>query len=361
MGDMSFAHLKTPFFALCFSALAVFPYRPTGSEPAPVMADTAQLRAALAATFGGDFEIVRHELRSGLPERSGTFWLVHARPKRSGDFRLQYRYRYVDHVHPEAPLYTHVERESYIRVGERGCLRRRQAKDVCLGDTIILPFVLDDFSRHTFSLRYQGPASTDTLAREWTNEADRSSADPVPNPAAPTLRYVGSGASVRLHRRPGSTTVYSATFEAAAPGRLNLAVHAATPGEPASTSAAGSVPVIVVPRGQPVTVLLQNEHVRGVDDVRGFSSSSGNQYLTTALLLQPGDRITLEYHSVTVNGFDHPMPGTGQVGESVRGRGGIFAVQPAIERFPFSLDPRDRFNAWIVRHLPAQRSCGARC
>jgi hypothetical protein len=145
-----------------------------------------------------------------------------------------------------------------------------------------------------------------------------------------------------LHRVLGGTTVHSATFEALAPGRFNLGVTVRHPGAaPSSPSPYGSVPVIVVPRGQPVTVLLANEQVTGVDSIRNFSSHTGNQYLTTHLLLQPGDRISLEYSHVTIRGRDP--------------RADTTHVAPSITRHPFDPNLGERFNAWVARYLPRER------
>ena len=321
--------LSTLAAAVVLAAAAASPGR-LAAQP-----DTARLRQALDQTIGRDFRIVRHELSSGLRERSGTFWLVHVRPRRSGGYQLRYRYKYVDGVRPENPLYTHVQHESYITVGVRGCLRRQRRNTVCLGDTLILPFVVNNFSGHTFTLAYSGPV-TEPAEPPAEDRAPGS----VPNPAGAYLEYLGSSAEVMPHRALGSTTVYSASFRALAPGRFNLSLRAPTAGAPAAPGAGGgSVPVIVVARGQPVTVLLSVESVTGVDERRGFSSHSGNQYLTTPLMLQPGDRISLEFLTRTVRGRD----------DTER-----LAVEPVITRLPFALDRRDRFNAWIADHLPGR-------
>lgn len=307
------------------------------SEATP---DTARLRQALATAFGEDFDIARTELRSGLAERGGTFWLVYATPRRSGDFELRYRYDYRNRVRPHDPLFTHVEHTSYVRVGERGCWRRRQAKDVCLGDTLILPFVVDDYTGHVFSLARRGSsAGGGAGAAEAALVAAAAAVDSIPNPLFVHLRYLGTRSYEMLRRNGGGTTVYSAEFQAVAPGRFNLGLNG-------GTSAAGSIPVIIVPRGQPVTVLLANETVEGTDRVRGFSSHGGNQYLNTLLLLQPGDRITLE--------FSHRALSARQEREQGSGARETADVAPVITRFPFHLDAGERFNAWIVNHLPAQ-------
>ena len=255
----------------------------TGATP-----DTAQLHRALAAALGEDFQIVHTELSSGLRERGGAFWLVHAMPRRSGMFELRYRYDYRDLTRPQDPRYTHVEHTSYIRVGERGCWRRRQAKDACLGDTVILPFVVDD-TGHTFALTFRESSG------DWNGEADAQvppGTESVPNPLSAHLRFLGAGrhhTPSRAATGPGrGRTTFTAAFVAVAPGRFNLSLSS-TP------SAAGSVPVVIVPRGQPVTVLLWREQITARHETQRFASHWGNEYRTSVLLLQPGDRITLEY------------------------------------------------------------------
>ncbi|HEX2206910.1 MAG TPA: hypothetical protein VHG93_04455 [Longimicrobium sp.] len=315
-----------------------------------VAADTARMRRALAEAFGDDVEIARTELTQGLPERSGTFWLVYARPRRSGNYHLRYRYDYRDPVRPNDPLYTRVEHTSVIRVGERGCWRRREGRDVCLGDTIILPFVAG-FTGHTFHVTRRALEENGTLPA-LPVRADTAGSGAVPNPLSAHLRYLGSGSYEMLRRSGGGNVFYNATFEAVAPGRFNLAVASREADEDAPpVSSSGSVPVIIVPRGEPVTVLLQNETVVGMNGNDGFSSHSGNQYLTTVLILQPGDRITLDYGSRAL-----PRPGRDRVVGFAAAwrRGALGAPTPVIAGFPFHLDLDERFNAWIAPHLPAE-------
>jgi hypothetical protein len=313
------------------------PTTTTVPAPRPTPPDTSQLRQALAAALGGDFRIVRHELSPGTPERTGPFWLVFAQPTRSGDFALSYRYQYVDQARPERPLYTHVVHDSYIRVGERGCWRRRQARDICMGDTIILPFVIGPHYGHLFTVTYRGPDTGRLLSED--SRGLSPGVDSIANPAAPQLRLVGWGTSVQQHRRPGATMVHNATFEAGAPGRFNLALSPRIEGVPTSAVAtSGGTPVIVVPRGQPVTVLLEREQVTGIDSINNFRSNSGNQYLTSHLLLQPGDRISFEFGRLVQNGRD---PG-----------GHVPRPAPVIARAPFALDVGRGFDAWVIDHLP---------
>jgi hypothetical protein len=333
---------KGPLLAVALSLCApvLVPLHAAPLRPAPgVTPDTARLRQALATAFGEEFEIVRTELSTGIAERGGTFWLVHARPRRSGDYELRYRYQYRDRVRPHDPLYTHVEHTSYVRVGASGCWRRREGKDVCLGDTIILPFVVDDYTGHTFTLGRRGStASGGAGEREPPPPLEMApEVDSVANPLSAHLRYLGTTSQEMLRRSGGGSVVYSAEFQAVAPGSFNLSLNG-------GASAAGSIPIVIVPRGQPVTVLLANETVVGTDQLQGFSSHTGNQYLTALLLLQPGDRISLEYRHHTFSARQEREQG------SRAGR--MEDVVPVITRLPFHLDTGERFNAWIAPHFP---------
>lgn len=324
---------------LC-AAVSIPPHASSSPVPATGAApDTARLRQALGTAFGDDFEIVRTEVSSGLSERGGTFWLVHARPRRAGDYELRYRYDYRDPVRLRDPLYTHVEHTSYIRVGERGCWRRRQRKDVCLGDALILPFVVNDHTGHVFTLGRRGSSAGGGAGEAPPPVEMAPAVDSVANPLSAHLRYLGTRSYDMLKRSGGGTTVRSAEFQAVAPGSFNLSLWD-TP------SAAGSIPIVIVPRGQPVTVLLADETVVGTDQLRGFSSHSGNQYLTTVLLLQPGDRIALEYRR-------HEVTARQEFAATAAARPGEDAA-PVITRFPFHLDAEQRFNAWIAPHLPVR-------
>jgi hypothetical protein len=356
------ALLMGPLLATALSLGAAAPSPRADAPPrlAPrAEPDTARLREALAAAFGDDMEIVRTELSHGLRERGGTFWLVHARPRRSGYYAMQYRYDYRDHHRPENPLYTHVEHTSSIRVGERECRRRREGKDVCLGDTVILPFVVNDYTGHTFQVTRRALPANESFP-ELPLQADTAGTGAVDNPLAAHLRFHGTGSHEMLRRNGGGSVVYSAVLEAVAPGRFNVAVSSRREdGTVPKVTPFGSIPVVIVPQGEPVTVLLENETVEGHNARDGFSSHRGNQYLATVLLLQPGDRITLEYGSGALPGPRHggPPPPAAEAWPALAQNGSrLGPPEPAIAAFPFELDVDQRFNAWLAPHLPSASS-----
>jgi hypothetical protein len=105
---------------------------------------------------------------------------------------------------------------------------------------------------------------------------------------------------------------------------------------------AGGVPVIIVERGTPVTWLAAQE---AVSEYTGrFSSHAGNSFLTSPVIMQPGERLTLRYHGFTRRGF-----GAGRE----RGVEENY-LPPVITRLPFGVNPDESFNEWLVKHLPGR-------
>jgi len=324
-----------------FLSLALALSRPAGAQPsgAPLpdaaRPDTASIRQGLAAALGSDAEIIRTELHSGLSERGGIFWLAHVRTLRSGDYSLRYVHEYIDRVRPGDPLYTHVEHTTAFSVGEAGCARKAEGRTACLGDVIVIPVMAGDgrgpLGGHVFEASRRGDAGA------WQRFEEPAPADgraaTTPNPAAPQLRYLGTRLAEMPHRALGETMELSAVFEAGAPGALELSVGGTT------------VPVVVVARGTPVTVLLEHERIREYHQQAGFASHTGSQYSTDVLLLQPGDRMDVEFLSRTVRGRDF----TGPEKEAFR------RSMPEITVRPFRVDRERRFNAFIAEHLPAGR------
>lgn len=304
-------------------------------SPAITHPDTARIRQGLAAALGSDFEIVRTELHAGLYTRAGTFWLAHVRPLRSGSYSLRYVHEYVDHARPDDPLYTHVEHTTGFTVGEAGCARRAERRTACLGDVIIIPVVTGDgrvvLGGHVFEASRRGDAGAWPPSSEPAMEDERAAT--TPNPAAPHLRYRGARLDEMPHRALGATMTLSAVFEAGAPGALELSIGGIT------------VPVVVVERGTPVTVLLGHEQIRQYHEDAGFASHTGSEYGADVLLLQPGDRMDVEFLARTVHGHDF----------TAEERDAFRRTPPEIAVRPFRVDRARRFNAFIADHLPATR------
>jgi hypothetical protein len=138
-----------------------------------------------------------------------------------------------------------------------------------------------------------------------------------------------------------------ADFEAVGPGRFNLLVSSSPQNVRPGASAVGSIPIIVVARATPVTLLAGHEEVRGFAmgyDGREYeSSTSGNSYMTNVIIMQPGDRISLRYFTAVRGREFERGPDTRDPGENLR---------PVISIYPFSIQPVYDFTDWIVATLP---------
>lgn len=348
--------LRLLLAALCLCAGAAAQEQ---KEPAKKFEPTAaqkteaeRMRGALAETVGERFEVARHRLvRRSRWHGSAVYWLAHLRAQRPGEYYVRYKYRYKDRVNPRDPLYTFVEHQTLVRVGPRNCERRPRFNFICVGDTFILPVLVGDHSEHTFSLEAQPFSPGDPATAKMLRQMDENKLyrEPVPNPARAFLKYVGSRAEVSLHRSPGYTVRYEATFEAVAPGAFNLALHAnSTESAPPTAGAVNSTPIIVLDPKAPVTVLSSGDNVRGYGE-RFSSSGGGTSYLTTPVILQPGELITLYYLGYSRRGLSAELERREEPGANLKDR------LPVITLLPFSLDPARDFNEWVVEFLPPAR------
>lgn len=323
----------------------------SGQTRKPKQPDATALRSKFVTAFGRDFDLVKDEFKTRVNESSGeSYWLAYAKPKHAGYFYLQYRYRYND------KLYSHVEREIRFGVGPKGCRRGPPYAGTysrfCLGDTVIVAVVIDRYTEHEFKLVKAEPLNDE---KDWETFDDKHPAvrdqgldqTQIANPAAEHLKYVGSRSHKMLHRSLGYTLELHADFEAVGPGRFNLLVSSSPQNVRPGANAVGSVPIIVVARATPVTLLAGHEEVRGFAlgyDGREYeSSTSGNSYMTNVIIMQPGDRISLRYFS-TVRGREFESgPDARDPSENLK---------PVISVHPFSPGPAYDFTEWIVAALP---------
>lgn len=317
-------------------------------EPTPAQAaEAARLRGALVGALGEDFDIPRERLtRRSNWHGGGLYWLAHLRAKRPGGFSVKYKYRYKDHVKPHDPLYTFVEHQTFVSVGPRGCERRPRSNSVCVGDTVILPVVVNDYTEHTFSIEAQPYAPGDGSTEKTLRNMEEAGLyrEPVPNPAENFLRYVGRRAHYSPHRAPGYTMTYEATFEAVRPGSFNLAVGTSvSPAGP--PTAAGSVPVVIVEKGAPITVLSVKDDVHGYTE-RFSSRGGGTSYLTTPVLLQVGERLTLKYSGYSRRGLSPGGENRDALEATVKDHA------PVIALLPFHIEAARDFNEWVIDFFP---------
>lgn len=364
-------HLHLPFVTSVFSRILLFavlvgsallvsaqetqrvrPAKPVNLE---------QLRAKFEAVVGKDFEVVKGELKGrSNASGGGSYWLAHIKPKHPGSFKLIYRYNYND------PHYSHVEREFGLNVGRKGCRRGVPSAGsyhrFCVGDTIIFPVAIFNFTEHEFSLTStEYTPEQDAIWETTYPESPDLSAErtPINNPLADHLRYVGSSSHRLLHRNGGYTLEGYAMFEAQSPGRFNLTVSAVYPDLPSavlsSVPASGGTPIIIVSRDTPVTLLASHHEVRGY--TMGFngqeyvSSVSGDAFMVDLMILQPGDRISLKYFT-TIRRRDYERRERAG-GDSSSGDEPTDKVPvPLVSKLPFALNTEYNYTEWLMDYLP---------
>jgi hypothetical protein len=316
-------------------------------------ADSASLRSSFLAAFGSDFELVKDELNTRSSESGGgTFWLAYVKARQPGYFTLQYSFKRDD------KHYSHEEREIHFTVAPKGCRRGSPSSGVysrfCMGDTIIVPVFVAGASSHQFKLTKQPPAADEdwrTFDEKYPDSRDRDlDKTPVGNPSE-SLRYVGRRAHKSLHRSLGYTLQLEAEFEAVKPGKFNLLVTSSSRSTKPGETPSGSRAIIVVDRDTPVTLIAGREQVRGFtmghDGREYVSSTSGNSYMTSLIVLQPGDRISVQYVSLRRSGnFErrtHSRLDNADPDEK---------TEPVISVHPFALETRYDFGGWLVNYLP---------
>lgn len=315
--------------------------------------DSASLRASFLAAFGNDFELVKDGITSRTDEQGGgMFWLAYVKPHGPGHFSVQYSFKRDD------KHYSHEEREIHFGVAPKGCRRGPPSGGVywrfCMGDTIIVPVLIAGASSHQFKLTKRAPAADEDwkiFDEKYPETRDQGlDKTPVTNPSE-SLRYVGRRSHKMLHRRPGYTLQLHADFEAVKPGKFNLLVSTSAYNAPSEKTPAGSIPIIVVDRNTPVTLIAGREEVRGFtmghNGQEYVSSTSGNSYMTNLIVLQPGDRISVLYLSaIRSPQFErqgYARPGAVDPAE---------ATAPVISVHPFSLERKHDFGVWLADYLP---------
>lgn len=307
--------------------------------------DAAALRTKFIAAFEKDFDLLKDEMKTRSVERGGgTYWLAFVKPKRTGYFYLQYRYQESGHLDIR-------EHEIRFSIGSERCRRGAPSSGVygrfCLGDTIIVPVLVNSYAGHEFKITKAEYTNEKEDASASTADSSHLDTSPVDNPALPTLRYAGRESHKSLHRSLGYTLNLTAQFVAASPGRINLVVSAVGFGNAAIKSNEG-VPIVVLPLGAPATLIAGREEVRGYrkgfDGREYLASTSGNSYMTQVWILQPGDRISVRYFSVVRSGeLERRF--------SADARDPSEDLNPVINVRPFAPDIRYDFTEWIVEYL----------
>lgn len=348
------------FFQLFHGSLSLV----SAQKRQPKSVGLDQLRRDFVAAVGKDFELVKDELKARAnASGGGTYWLAHLKPNHPGYFKLTYRYNYND------PHYSHVEREFSLSVGRKACRRGVPSAGsyhrFCVGDTIIFPVIINNFTEHEFSLTSsEYKPEDDATWEKVTGDQPGMSADRVPakNPIADHLRYIGISSHRLLHRNGGYTLEGFAEFEAQNPGRFNLTVsalyHDLSSAVLSGIGTGGGVPIIVVSRETPVTLLASHHEVRGytmgLNGHEYISSVSGDAYMVHLMILQPGDRISHKYFTtIRSRQFERSELAAGQANEaSSRSESQDKLPSPLITKNPFALNSEYDFTEWLADYLP---------
>lgn len=202
---------------------------------------------------------------------------------------------------------------------------------------MILPFIINKFTGHQFSITKREYSGSDEPPGVW--QQDESDTSQVDNPAREQLKYLGFSSQKLLHRNGGYTLQVHAEFEAISAGRFNLSLNDGSSG----------IPILVVASGVPLTLLSLHEEVtgfsRGYNGKEWASSSSGNSYYASIHVLQPGDRIALQYSTIRRSArSERAARSQSKFRDQVE--------PPKIGKLPFSLDANQFFNVWVVNYLP---------
>ncbi len=307
------------------------------------------MRKRFAEAVEQDFEIVKDVLHERPVARGGeTYWLVHAKPKRTGHYALKYTCRYTHgREHPEEG-----ESEIFVQVAEAKSRRKNHVNSglgsFCLGDTIIFPIRMDHSADHRFSLKSAhrngkaiGPGEQPMILPEEPSSAGR-----VDNPLEAHLEYLGTVRSVMPHRNAGEETVtWSAVLKAKSAGRFNLGLSTATTG---TDPVIQGIPILIISPETPVTAIAHDQRTVQYSDNKRFAAHSGHQFTTNLLILQPGDTFALEYLSQT----KRQSPGSRPSQQDTADRD----KQPvlSIRDLPFAVDKDWGYNQWLIDHLPPE-------
>jgi hypothetical protein len=333
-------------------------------EPARKLVDLEQLRSTFVAAVANDFELVKDEIKQRSNQSGGgTYWLALLKAKHPGTFKLSYRYNYND------PLYSHVERSFNLNIGRKSCRRGVPSYGsyfrFCLGDTIIFPVVINNFTEHEFMLKSTAytPEQDAVWEKVYKEPRDESlDQTAVNNPAADLLRYVGSSSYKLLHRNGGYTLEAQAVFEAQNPGRLNVGLGAEFPDWPSAVlssvgvgNGGGSTSIIIVSRDTPLTLLASAHEVegytRGYDGREYVSSTSGDGFMVDVIFLQPGDRISLKYYSTIRSArYERREHAGNNAGSDEDAPEKV--PPPVISKHPFALKTDYNFTEWLEDYLP---------
>ncbi|HRH41273.1 MAG TPA: hypothetical protein PKY82_06470 [Pyrinomonadaceae bacterium] len=319
---------------LCFQAVTV---------------NLKNLQSAFIAKFDKDFQFIKGEVKNHQEEKElQKYWLAQVKPKNTGYFTIKYAYHFAD------KFYASGETEMNIAVSGKGCRRYPQIiRDIghfCLGDTIVIPIRLQNFSKHTFSLKskYETPENIEELRKPYSDFYSKElDTEKIINPLDPNLKYLGKYRRDDLRRSGGGTFRHFAVFEAVSLGKFNLGLSAQ--GNDSNNKKekvlSVSTPIIIINPGTPITALVPEERSTYYIKDRTYSSDYNKSFESNLLILQPGDVISIPFYFFFAKAWWEEK---GILSES---QARTINPTPIIYKQPFLIKTDEGFNDWVNDYL----------
>lgn len=306
----------------------------------PKSVDVKKLERDFVAEFSRDFKFVKSETKENLVENQKlNYWLAHVKPQRTGFFTIKYAYQFAD------KFYASGETEMKIAVGGKECSRYpqvvRETGYFCLGDTIIIPVRLTNFSKHTFYLKSKEETAENVEKNRMIyNNSNGLNTEKVINPIEGNIKYLGKHRIDNLYRNGGGIFTHIAVFEAVRKGRFNLSLSGIYEKNKTLDEYA-SIPIIIINRGESITSLIPEERITFIKD-RSYSSAYKNSFESNLRILQPGEIFSVAYAAFHAKAWWQEKNGINE--SEVR----ALNVIPVIKSEPFSIKKEDGFNSWVA-------------
>lgn len=307
--------------------------------------DLKQLRRAFIAEFDQDFQFIKGELKNhSVGKESQQYWLVHVKPKRTGFFTIKYAYQFAD------KFYAWGETEMRIGISGNKCRRYpqvvREIGYFCLGDTVIIPVRLHNFSKHTFSLKskYAQPEEIEEARKNYYDYyLNQTVYEKVANPLEENIKYLGKYRADNLYRNGGGTFTHFAVFEAKSIGKFNIGLS--FEGQKTNNILIRTTPVIIINPGTPIKSLVPEERATYFIKDRSYSSGYSNSFESNLLILQPGDVFAIPFSFFRASAMWEKNSLITE--EKARNQN----PTPSIHKQPFLMKTDEGFNDWVNEYL----------
>lgn len=337
--------MKTYWTSALFICLVMFGLVENNYCLQPQTADITQLQQILENELGKDFEFFKGDLKQHPVEsEKNQYWLAHVKPQRTGFFTIKYAYQFAD------KFYASGETEMKIAVGGKDCSRYpqvvREIGYFCLGDTIVIPVRISNFSKHTFELqtKYDTAENVESSRKVYNYMLNRLDTEKVVNPIESNIQYLGKFRDENLFRNGGGIFTHYAVFEAKSIGRfrLNISYIYENEAETKSNVAIKATnPIIIINRGDSITSLVPIEKATFFIKDRSYSSANTNSFESNLLILHPGEIFSIQFSTFRAQAWWEEKNG---ISESKAKK---MNPKPIIQKEPFLLKKNEGYNEWL--------------